>query len=185
MRTLKKINLNGRKIIVIDSFLSKSDQKLIAVYLSQEMFTRTETDSKKTRHIQQWVAEKLKKKLVVYLNSKFGAVLKEHFPEQQLKLYRSYCNSISYGDVNFPHRDCLSNEDDVTVLLYANQKWERNWGGETIFYDDAEEVEAAVLPKPGRVVLFHGALEHRAGVPNRECYDARLSIAFKYSSRGI
>ncbi|WP_268225302.1 2OG-Fe(II) oxygenase [Sinomicrobium oceani] len=94
-------------------------------------------------------------------------------------LYAVYLNSLKYGDMQFPHRDCEVDEKDVTILYYVNPFWDYKWGGETIFYKKKESY-VAVLPKPGRFVIFPGNVEHKAGVPNIQAKGARLSLAFKY-----
>ncbi len=92
---------------------------------------------------------------------------------------RVYVNSSIYGDLYLPHRDCSQDERDITVLYYANTEWEMDWGGETIFYNDHGDAELAVNPKPNRVVVAHGAILHRAGVPTRAYYGQRYTIAYK------
>jgi hypothetical protein len=52
--------------------------------------------------------------------------------------------------------------------------------GETIFYDSHSEPVYAVLPMPGRVVVFGADILHRGGVPSRECVEAKRSLAFKF-----
>ena len=101
----------------------------------------------------------------------------EAFPLDTLRLERVHVNLHMYGDMQFPHGDLPGG---VTLLYYANPEWKENWMGETIFYDDSRDPVVAVAPRPGRVAIFDGDLVHRGGVPSRECYGPRISIAFKY-----
>ena len=44
------------------------------------------------------------------------------------------------------------------MIVYMNEYWIPNYGGETIFYDDKLDIVHAVVPKPGRVVIFDGRI---------------------------
>ena len=59
------------------------------------------------------------------------------------------------------HTDSLEDSDEVTVLYYVNTRWDKNWGGETLFSNDLGECEIAVEYKPGRIVIFDSAIEHK------------------------
>ena len=40
----------------------------------------------------------------------------------------------------------------------------------------------AVAPKPGRVVVFRGAMTHQVGTPTKHCELARLTTVFRFKS---
>jgi len=94
-----------------------------------------------------------------------------------LRLFRIHSNLHLYGDTQLPHFDRV---DGVTVLYHANPEWNERWMGETIFYDDSRDPVYAVAPRPGRVVVFHGGIWHRGGVPSRECSQGRITVALKF-----
>ncbi len=73
--------------------------------------------------------------------------------------------------------------DGITALYYANPDWNEHWLGETIFYDEERQPVHAVGVKPGRLAIFHSNILHRAGVPSRECFEPRLSVAFTFVPR--
>jgi hypothetical protein len=64
--------------------------------------------------------------------------------EQGLKPFRFtirdiFINGQTYGLENAIHTDCPKDEEGwYTVLLYVNPKWHVDWGGETVFYNQAE-----------------------------------------------
>jgi Rps23 Pro-64 3,4-dihydroxylase Tpa1-like proline 4-hydroxylase len=103
----------------------------------------------------------------------------EMFPGEGFVLQRLYVNRGVYGDMYYPHRDCAADLANITVLYYANPVWHADWGGDTIFYDDAHDAQVAVSPRPGRVIASRGAIIHRGGVPARACQEARFTIACK------
>jgi hypothetical protein len=93
------------------------------------------------------------------------------FPGERFSDQRAYVNCSVYGDGYYTHRDCAQHEPHVTALYYANPEWQPDWGGETIYYDDGEEAEIVVMPRPGRLVIARGAILHRGNVPTRDCYE--------------
>jgi SM-20-related protein len=109
-------------------------------------------------------------------------LLDQYMNGRKYCLSRSYVNMCHYGDLEFPHRDCAVTDSDVTVLYYVNKEWKHVWGGETIFYEN-EDTRFAVLPKPGRFVLFYGAIEHIGSIPTRICSQSRMTLALKYNER--
>lgn len=53
------------------------------------------------------------------------------------------------------------NKKHTVVLYYANLEWNKSWAGETLFFDDAgDEIIFASVYKPGRIIIFNGAVPH-------------------------
>jgi SM-20-related protein len=111
-------------------------------------------------------------------------LVEQAFPREQFSDQRVYVNCSVHGDGYYMHRDCLAHEQHVTALYYANLEWQPDWGGETIYYNDEEEAEIVVTPRPGRLVIARGAILHRGNVPTRVCYDQRYTLAYKLNSLG-
>jgi SM-20-related protein len=106
------------------------------------------------------------------------------FPDERFSDQRAYVNCSVYGDSYYLHRDCGAHEPHVTALYYANLEWQPDWGGETIYYNDDEDAELAITPRPGRLVIARGAVLHRGNVPARNCYEERYTLAYKLNSLG-
>ncbi len=98
---------------------------------------------------------------------------------KQYSAYRGYVNFASFGDMLFTHTDCVAGSDELTVLVYICPEWDIEWGGETLFYNSEDDCIFACTPKPGRVVIFNGAIKHVGRPPNRICYQPRYTLAFK------
>lgn len=111
-------------------------------------------------------------------------LVEQAFPGEEFSDQRAYVNCSTYGDGYYMHRDCPVHEDHVTALYYANLEWQPDWGGETIYYNDEEEPEIIVMPRPGRLVIARGAALHRGNVPTRVCYEQRYTLAYKLNSLG-
>ena len=97
-----------------------------------------------------------------------------------LELYRAYVNRFARGDAPGAHRDARLGSEHVTALVYANDAWQRDWGGETIFYTEDHEIRRAVRPRPGRVILFPGGLIHSARPPLPSHGGPRYTVALKF-----
>lgn len=101
-------------------------------------------------------------------------------------LVRAYVNGYTFGTDAYYHKDDIwlqqeFGEDVVseTVLIYLNEEWNRDWGGETNFIDDNDEIIASVLPKRNRCVVFDSDMWHRATSVSRSCPELRSVIVFK------
>jgi SM-20-related protein len=70
-------------------------------------------------------------------------------------------------------------KNSITAYYHINKEWEHSWGGEALFYEDGD-TKLAVLPKPGRIVVFEGEPEHRLTAPRRGCPEPKLLLAIKY-----
>ena len=72
----------------------------------------------------------------------------------------------------------------AAYVFSLTRRWQADWGGETIYYNDDEDAELAISPRPGRLVIARGALLHRGNVPTRACYEERYTLAYKLNSSG-
>eukprot|EP00658_Telonema_sp_P-2_P005601 TRINITY_DN12102_c0_g1_i1.p1 TRINITY_DN12102_c0_g1~~TRINITY_DN12102_c0_g1_i1.p1 ORF type:complete len:123 (-),score=13.65 TRINITY_DN12102_c0_g1_i1:200-568(-) len=97
------------------------------------------------------------------------------------RLYRGYINRFAPGDHPRAHRDAAQGSEHVTCLIYANGEWPRDWGGETVFYDERHEISHAVRPRAGRAVLWKGGVIHSARPPLADAGAARFTIALKWA----
>lgn len=177
--------IDGRLLVVFDGLLGAADIECLGAAVRGLSYSRTESDRSDTKQIRTFATEvpdDLRASAPAF--RVFDDLVLQNFPDKRLEHYRSYVNLILYGDQAYAHRDCAPDRDDVTVLCYANETWDPDWGGETLFYNDKGDPVAVVAPQPGRIAVFCGAIEHRVGIPARICHDERLTIACKYKAPG-
>jgi len=68
----------------------------------------------------------------------------------------------------------------VTLLIYINDRWERDWGGETVFLDSATDTGICVRPKPGRAIVMEQDVVHKVNPPSSLAEGRfRLSLVWK------
>jgi SM-20-related protein len=183
MNVSYKYQIEGHEVFVVDGCYSEAEiQSLYRFFLKTGNWHREYGDNDP----QHWhLATDYPLEVVGKVDpfSKMESLVNELFTNEKQVPYRAYCNLTRFGDQCNAHRDCDEQKLDVTGLFYANAEWKINWGGETYFYNKAGDTVAAVNPKPGRIVLFKGAILHRNGVPCRAAQDSRLSVAYKFRNQ--
>lgn len=93
-------------------------------------------------------------------------------------LIRCYMNAYTYGCDGYFHTDS-NRADDMTAILYLNEEWDPDWAGETCFLNASGDIEAAVLPKRNRLVLFNSSVKHAGRGLSRKCPELRKVLVFK------
>ena len=88
---------------------------------------------------------------------------------------RSYVNLFLPNERPFFHPD----GNVITCLFYFTPEYDIDEGGETQFYVDSQLL--GVLPKPGRLVVFDGNIQHRATSYRTK---PRITVAIKFRVNG-
>ncbi|KRA17955.1 MULTISPECIES: 2OG-Fe(II) oxygenase [unclassified Lysobacter] len=176
----RELLIDGRPLRVYDGLLSNVGDYVRS--LARAPFTRTEVARPETNDYKHWATEVKLEALVQQpiFDLTRRAVLGFTGTGYGYKPYRAYTNVASFGDMLFTHTDCLPDQRDLTALWYLCEHWDLEWGGETMFYDAADEVACALTPRPGRLVIFDGAIKHAGRPPNRICYAPRYTFAIKF-----
>jgi hypothetical protein len=176
----RELLVEDRPIRVFDGLLPNVGDYVMG--LSRAAFTRSEIARPETAEYKHWATEVKLDALVrqPIFETTRQAVRTFARPGTEYRPYRAYTNVASYGDMLFTHTDCLPDQHDLTALWYLCERWAVEWGGETMFYDAQDDVACAVTPKPGRLVIFDGAIKHVGRPPNRICYAPRYTFAIKF-----
>eukprot|EP00877_Chromochloris_zofingiensis_P003980 jgi/Chrzof1/13583/Cz08g03060.t1 len=67
----------------------------------------------------------------------------------------------------------------VSLILYLNDEWQRDWDAETLFLDTQTDTGVFVRPKPYRAVLMDQDVVHRLSMPSRTATTPRYSLVWK------
>lgn len=93
-------------------------------------------------------------------------------------------NLSTLHDDNRIHTDGSRMNDPITLLYYANTRWDTSWGGYTLFMnDELTEVEYCSIYKPGRVILFDGSIPHSVAAPTKTAESFRYTFVIQYKKR--
>lgn len=179
----ERFDIDGRELFLIDDFFSGPALETLACDVENEPFVRGERDRSQGTDFVSWSRDYdppsiRRQPYFRRITDELAAC----FPAQPFELVRAYASALSYGDLSLAHRDCGAEARDVTAVLYLTPGWQRDWGGETIFFSESGDARVAVSPRPGRLALFRGAIEHRGDPPTRACTRARVSMVFKFAA---
>jgi SM-20-related protein len=94
-------------------------------------------------------------------------------------LSRCYANAMAGGVEGGLHLD--SNiETHLTSIYYPHPEWTPDFAGETLLFNDtADEIIAAIYPRPNRLAVFAGTIPHVARPMSRRQTDLRVTLMFK------
>ena len=95
---------------------------------------------------------------------------------QDYELYDVYANGHTFGTKGSFHVD-WNDDRGRTFLFYANDVWDVDWGGKTMF--DLGGDYYCHIPNPNSALLFPGMIPHAAEGPTRSFIGLRITIAWK------
>lgn len=175
--------VEGLRVRVFDDLLP--DVAEFEQMLSKTSFTRTEMARPDTATFRHWVVEHPLEALLrlPIFHATAAAVAGFAKPGIVYQPYRAYTNVACFGDMLFTHTDCLPEQGDLTALWFVCGEWDTEWGGETLFFDATGDAMCAISPRPGRLVVFDGAIRHVGRPPNRICSASRYTFAIKFEPR--
>ncbi len=172
--------IEGRPIRVYDGLIAQQDIYRLTAAMESGAFKRDEVARPEISGFRHWALNiplETAPRLPVYQPT-LDAV-REFEGGEHYKIYRCYCNHAGYGDMLFTHTDAAPGQPGLTALWFVAPEWNVEWGGETLFFNSQMDAEVAVSPRPGRLVVFDGAITHVGRPPNRICYAPRYTLAFK------
>jgi SM-20-related protein len=173
-------SVEGRDVFIFDGLVPAEESSRYFLALTAAAFTRTEMARAETQEYRHWVCEMPLDNLPkISLWPATQAAVAALRPGEQYRPYRVYTNFAAYGDVLPTHVDALPNARELTALWFLSERRDTEWGGETLFYDSAGDAQVVVSPRPGRLLLFDGAIRHAGKPPNRNCFVSRFTLAIK------
>ncbi|MEO8019172.1 MAG: 2OG-Fe(II) oxygenase [Pseudomonadota bacterium] len=173
-------SVDGHDIFVFDGLVPAEESARYFKAISQASFTRTEKARPESVEYRHWVCEMPLENLPrtrLWLATEKAVT--DVRPNERFLPYRVYTNFAAFGDILLTHFDALPNTRELTALWFLCEQWDTEWGGETLFFDADGDAQVAVSPKPGRLLLFDGAIRHAGRPPNRNCPVARYTFAVK------
>lgn len=180
MTPTRAVKIGDREVFVFDGLVPEEDSARYYRAITQASFTRTESARPDSQEFRHWVCEmpleNLPRTAMWPATEKAVASVRPH---ERFLPYRVYTNYASFGDMLLTHVDAVPGARELTALWFFCERWDPEWGGETLFYDDDGDAQIAVTPKPSRLLLFDGAIRHAGKAPNRNCPVGRYTFAIK------
>ena len=172
--------VEGRDVFVFDDLVPAEESARYFAAIAQASFKRTESARPDSTEFRHWVCEMPLDNLPrTSLWEATGRALAQARPCERFLPYRVYTNYSSFGDTLLTHVDAVAGSRELTALWYLCERWDTEWGGETLIYSESGDAEIAVSPRPARLLLFDGAIRHAGKPPNRNCPVARYTFAIK------
>ena len=144
--------VDGRDVFVFDGLVpAPRNRRATSPAISQASFTRTETARPEAGEFRHWVCEmpleNLPRIVAVAGHRDGGRGVR---PGRALPaVSRRTPTTRRIGDMLLTHVDALPQARELTALWFLCERWDTEWGGETLFYDAAGDAQIAVSPKPG------------------------------------
>lgn len=187
MKYERRFTSNGKMIEIYDDIFTSSERTHHLSYAQQSQYSlgypTSEVFWQRSDTFFVHLMQEYNINLFKIKETKFykETVLKR-LPEYEIE--RSWILSSSPFSTYYYHVD---NPDEnikrKTLLYYLNNRWDRNWGGETLFANDNGECEIAVEYKPGRVVIFDGSIEHKPSAISIKADEYRFIFVIQYVER--
>jgi len=99
-----------------------------------------------------------------------------------VRLYECTISANAFGTEGRVHADLAAGDrrrGHVAALIYTSPRWDKDWAGELVVFDREGEIRAAVIPRPGRVVLLENDPVHVGRSVSRICPAERRVLVFK------
>lgn len=175
--------VDGKSVVVYDDVFSYQENLEIYQHICQLPFIRSNLDNtfdnNKDIHIKWSALLKDPHPITNLFSDRYQQL--DFFNNKRIQVFRQYVNFSTSETVDMVHLDSQSFQQNcLTILHYANFTWNKNWHGETVFYNNnADEILLSTMIKPGRVVIFDSNIPHSARPPSKLAEYARYTIATK------
>lgn len=170
-------SLDGMNIWVVDNLLPLHLHHATYEYCTNSLYSPKHVSSNHHQHVIPRLAAHLTDEQVenhwltgaFFLNaSRFGAAV---------DVERAYINLGNSATVTVEHVD--DSQPGLSMIYYPNKMWDTCWGGETLFFDQQQEIIYATLPKPNRAVFFDPRILHTARPPTVLTTETRYTFVYK------
>lgn len=95
--------------------------------------------------------------------SLFIRMIGKKFPEFVERIpSKFYINLFAPKEISYYHVDAHDEYTGTTFIYYPQMMYDKNDGGETIFYDENKDMIFGVPPKPNRILKFNSRILHKA-----------------------
>lgn len=170
MATVNKYKVDNKTIHVFDDGIDFAERQRMYLFLSESYYkivggAELSIESAKDKALQSIFSQ----------NDVDNLGLLQVIPKEAkdiikgYKVNRAYALLLNYSNVPYFHVD---GGHDLTLLYYADTRWDINWGGETMFANkNLSEIAYTSVYKPGRVIIFDASIPHKPctsiyGTPN-------------------
>jgi hypothetical protein len=183
MKLKNVFTVDNKPIVVYDNVFTYQENLEIYQFICQQPYVRSNIDNtfdnNKDVNIKWSCLLRESNQISDLLNSKYFNL--DRLKNRKVEIFRQYVNFSMSNTVDMIHVDSPTNSVNAyTLVHYGNFIWNKNWHGETVFYNsNSDEIMFSVMPKPGRIVFFDSNIPHCARPPSSLSEYSRYTIATK------
>ena len=179
---------DGRKIHVFDNILDYKAQYFFYRYITNLSYKCNNVDlavNSRENGLNKFRSDITPEQ---ELDIKFFDTIKSETCLELIKNYKIHSMYVNLGiptDCHQIHTDIIGSlagrDECLSLLYYVNCDWNINWGGETLFYNnELSSIEYTSFFKPGRIIIFDGAIPHSARPQSFSSNQYRYTLACKF-----
>ena len=173
--------INDKKIYVFDSLFEKHQIDAVNSLCINSLYRGDHGSSPLSTELDFRFVSYLKKSDIESLNIIDSLTAVSNQIGEEIYIGHSYINHYWHGATSPGHTDS-SFDSTLTILIFCNNFWQENWGGEIKFYNQHSKSNLTFDFKPGRVIVFDSRLEHKVLPITLEAKKPRFSLAMKAST---
>ena len=175
----KHIQVGKYNIHILDDVFTLSEREWFYMFFSKSMFKLGWEDSIELheKHKQYLYSEYASQDVN---NSKFFTTLHGKQYAEINHIFQDKKPTLSVVNLSTPAYSYLahSHSEKLSLLYYANLRWQENWAGETMFFsEDLKDVVFTSPYTPGRIVIFDNPLPHSIRAQSMEGPQYRFTFA--------
>ena len=183
-----EVNKN-RKIIILDDFFTFSEisgNYNNAISYKYSIYNSSESEVQNLSNKRLGCPLEITDPILMNIfDEKRLEIIKNYIPQENFYHWRSYINFGIHSDNHKIHVDDFTVGDGITLLYYINRNWDKDWGGETIFYDDGGNEILYISPfVVGRLIIFSSTIPHSAKPQHFNAPPYRFTLASKFKRHG-
>jgi hypothetical protein len=175
----------GKYIEVFDDVFSSTEKSYFEYYIQNKPHTLGSTSNtefwqrNKTFFKSNFSEDEMNE--IAFLNSPSFSSIKHYVSNEEFRIRSCWSIASSPFSTQYYHVDCLTpNIKSKTLLYYVNNRWNTNWGGETVFSNNSGESEIIIDYVPGRTVIFDSSILHKATPISIEADEFRFIFSIQF-----
>jgi hypothetical protein len=179
----ERINFNNKSIHIFEGLVDYEFQTKVYIYIKNSLFGIDGYDNSilEERHLT-LVSNYTEKDL-----HNAGFILPKDITEvisfNDYDITSIIVNLCKPDDIFHTHIDDISG-NGLTLLYYANIKWDLEWGGDTLFLNpNTKDIMHTSQYKPGKFVIFDGSIPHLIRPSTRLATDYRFTLAIRFRKK--
>ena len=173
--------LNDKNIIVFDNLFEKHHMDAINSLCVNSLYKGDHGSSPLSTELDFRFVSYLTKNNIESLNILDSLKQIKNHIKNDVYIGHSYINHYWHHTASPGHTDS-SFDNTLTILIFCNNYWQENWGGEIKFYDSSSKANLIFDFKPGRIIVFDSRLEHKVLPITLDAKKPRFSLAMKAST---